>query len=207
MRGERFHKPAVFLLSLIPAVMLIYYGFTGQLTANPIEFITHYTGDWAIYFLLITLGVTPLRNITGSNLPTRFRRMLGLFAFFYACLHFTTYFVLDQFFDFEAIVDDIVKRPYITVGFTAFVMLIPLALTSNRKMVMRLGTRWKQLHTLIYPLTVLAILHYLWLVKADTRTPIMLGMIFIVLLLLRTRWLKLIRNHLFAQRQHDQTPA
>lgn len=188
--AERFHKPAVFMLSLVPAIVLVCYGFTGQLTANPIEFITHYTGDWALYFLLITLAITPLRNITGSNIPTRFRRMLGLFAFFYACLHFTTYFVLDQFFDFKAILDDIVKRPYITVGFTAFVMLLPLAITSNRKMVMRLGKRWRQLHTLIYPLTGLAILHYLWLVKADTRTPIMLGVIFIVLLLLRTRWIK-----------------
>lgn len=196
MQHQRLLKPAVFVLALVPFGMLIYYAFTSQLTANPIEFITHYTGDWALYFLLLTLSISPLRIITGSNAPTRFRRMLGLFAFFYACLHFATYFVLDQFFDFAAIVDDIVKRPYITVGFTAFVMLVPLAVTSTRKMVMRLGPRWRQLHMLIYPLTFLAILHYLWLVKADTRTPVMLGMIFIVLLVLRARWIKQARNYL-----------
>lgn len=199
MRYERLHKPAVFLLSLIPFGMLIYYAFTSQLTANPIEFITHYTGDWALYFLLITLGITPLRILTGSNTWIRFRRMLGLFAFFYACLHFTTYFVLDQFFDFGAIIDDIVKRPYITVGFTSFVMLLPLAATSTRKMAMRLGSRWRQLHMLIYPLTFLAILHYLWLVKADTRLPLMLGTIFIVLLILRTRWVRMARNYILAR--------
>lgn len=199
MRYQRLHKPTVFLLSLIPFGMLIYYAFTSQLTANPIEFITHYTGDWALYFLLITLSITPLRIVSGSNALTRFRRMLGLFAFFYACLHFTTYFVLDQFFDFEAILEDIVKRPYITVGFTAFMMLLPLAFTSTRKMVMRLGNRWRQLHMLIYPLTFLAILHYLWLVKADTRTPVMLGTIFVVLLVLRTRWVKLARNYLLSR--------
>lgn len=200
MPAERFYKPAVFLLSLVPFGMLVYYALTGRLTANPIEFITHYTGDWAIYFLLLTLGMTPLRTLTGSNAPTRFRRMLGLFAFFYACLHVTTYFVLDQFFDFEAIIEDIVKRPYITVGFTAFVLLVPLAATSTRRMVMRLGNRWRQLHMLIYPLTFLAILHYLWLVKADTRTPLMLGMIFIALLALRLKWVKLARNYILLRR-------
>jgi sulfoxide reductase heme-binding subunit YedZ len=194
-----FYKPAVFVLSLIPAVMLVYYGFTSQLTANPIEFITHYTGDWAIYFLLITLSVTPLRTITNASSLIQYRRMLGLFAFFYACLHVTTYFVLDQFFDLQAILDDIIERPYITVGFTAFVLLLPLAVTSTRKMVMRLGNRWRQLHKLIYPITCLAILHYLWLVKADTRTPLTLALIFAVLMLLRMRWVRQARNRLFSQ--------
>ncbi len=195
---KAYYKPAVFILSLIPFAMLIYYVFTGQLTANPIEFITHHTGDWALYFLLITLSITPLRIITGTNAFTRYRRMLGLFAFFYACLHVTTYFVLDQFFDFQAILDDIVKRPYITVGFTAFVLLVPLAITSTQKMVIRLGNRWRQLHSMIYLITGLAILHYYWLVKADTRTPLTLALIFTVLLLLRLKWVKQARTALFS---------
>ncbi len=195
---KAYYKPAVFILSLIPFAVLIYYVFTGQLTANPIEFITHHTGDWALYFLLITLSITPLRIITGTNSFTRYRRMLGLFAFFYACLHVTTYFVLDQFFDFQAILDDIVKRPYITVGFTAFVLLVPLAITSTQKMVIRLGNRWRQLHSMIYLITGLAILHYYWLVKADTRTPLTLALIFTVLLLLRLKWVKQARTALFS---------
>ncbi len=170
------------------------------MTANPIEFITHYTGDWALYFLLITLGVTPIRILSGNIAVTRYRRMLGLFAFFYACLHFLTYFVLDQFFDIESIINDIVKRPYITVGFTAFVLLVPLAVTSTRKMVMKLGVRWRQIHALIYPLTVLAILHYFWLVKADTRTPLLLAVIFVILMLLRTGWIKQTRDRLMSSR-------
>ncbi len=193
-----FVKPAVFILSLVPAALLTYNGFTGQLTANPIEFITHYTGDWALYFLLITLAVTPLRVITGNITVNRYRRMLGLFAFFYACLHVMTYFVLDQFFDVEAIINDIVKRPYITVGFSAFVLLLPLALTSTRNMVMRLGKRWRQLHSMVYPLTGLALLHYYWLVKADTRTPILLGIIFTLLMFLRTTWFKQARDRIAA---------
>ena len=128
----------------------------------------------------------------------RYRRMLGLFAFFYACLHVMTYFVLDQFFDVEAIINDIVKRPYITVGFSAFVLLLPLALTSTRNMVMRLGKRWRQLHSLVYPLTGLALLHYYWLVKADTRTPILLGIIFTLLMFLRTTWFKQARDRIAA---------
>ncbi len=193
-----FVKPAVFILSLVPVALLTYYGFTRQLTANPIEFITHYTGDWALYFLLITLAVTPLRVITGNITVNRYRRMLGLFAFFYACLHVMTYFVLDQFFDVEAIINDIVKRPYITVGFSAFVLLVPLALTSTRNMVMRLGKRWRQLHSMVYPLTGLALLHYYWLVKADTCTPILLGIIFTLLMLLRTTWFKQARDRIAA---------
>ena len=141
---QRFIKPIIFCLSLVPFSILIFNGLAGRLTANPIEDITHFTGDWTIYFLLITLSITPLRRLTGINALIRFRRMLGLFAFFYSCLHFTTYFVLDQFFDWEAILDDIALRPYITVGFTAFVLLIPLAMTSTKKMIQRLGNRWRQ---------------------------------------------------------------
>jgi sulfoxide reductase heme-binding subunit YedZ len=197
-----FYKPLVFLLSLVPFSVLIYHAFTDQLTANPIEYITHFTGDWTIYFLLITLSISPLRTLTGINTFIRFRRMLGLFAFFYGCLHFSTYFVLDQFFDFEAIIEDIMKRPYITVGFTAFVLLVPLAVTSTQKMVQRLGpNRWRQLHTLIYLIAGLGILHYYWLVKADTRVPLTLAAIFLTLMVLRLKWVKQARKLLFSPNQ------
>ena len=195
---QRFIKPIIFCLSLVPFSILIFNGLAGRLTANPIEDITHFTGDWTIYFLLITLSITPLRRLTGINALIRFRRMLGLFAFFYSCLHFTTYFVLDQFFDWEAILDDIALRPYITVGFTAFVLLIPLAMTSTKKMIQRLGNRWRQLHSTVYVITGLGILHYYWLVKADTRTPLTLALIFVILLILRLSWLKNIKNYLFS---------
>jgi len=196
---QKLLKPLLFSVSLIPLAILIYNGVTDQLTANPIEYITHYTGDWTLYFLLITLAITPARTLTGANSLLRYRRMLGLFAFFYACLHFITYLVLDQFFDFRAIIEDIVNRPYITVGFTAFVMLIPLAVTSTKKMVMRMGERWQKMHRLIYLITGLGILHYYWLVKADTRTPILLAIIFIFLMLLRLRWVKNAKKALFSQ--------
>ena len=138
----------VFLACLIPLGQLLYNAWTDDLTANPIEFITHFTGDWSLIFLLATLSVTPLRKILGWNELIKFRRMLGLFAFFYALLHFSTYMVLDHFFDFPAIVKDIIKRPYVTAGFTAFVLMIPLAITSTAAMIRRLGKRWQQLHRL-----------------------------------------------------------
>ena len=139
-------KAAVFLASLTPLYCLAYFALTDNLGANPIEVITHWTGDSTIIFLLITLTVTPLRKISGWNDAIKFRRMLGLFAFFYACLHFTTYIWLDQFFDVRGMVKDIAKRPFITVGFASFVLLIPLALTSTTAMVRRLGKRWQQVH-------------------------------------------------------------
>ena len=195
---QKFYKPALFVACCLPLVVLVYFGFTDQLTANPIEYITFYTGDWTIYFLLITLSVTPLRNITRYNSLLRYRRMLGLFTFFYACLHFLTYLVLDQFFDFPMIIEDIIERPYITVGFTAFVLLIPLAATSNRKMVMKLGPRWQKLHSLVYIITGLGILHYYWLVKADTRLPITYGIIFTILMFLRLNWVKNVTKSLIS---------
>ena len=195
---HKLYKPALFLLSSLPLFYLVYSGLTDRLSANPIEHITHFTGDWTIYFLLITLSITPLRILTGQLALVRYRRMLGLFAFFYACLHFLTYLVLDQFFDFGAIIEDIAERPYITVGFTAFVLLIPLAVTSTRKMVLRLGNRWRQLHTLIYLITGLGILHYYWLVKADTRVPMTLAVLFTVLMVLRLDWVKTVKKSIFS---------
>ena len=198
---QKFYKPLLFSVSLIPFAVLIFNGFAGKLTANPIEYITHYTGDWTIYFLLITLSVTPLRNLTGNISLVRYRRMLGLFAFFYVCLHFLTYIVLDQFFDMEAILEDIMDRPYITVGFTAFVLLIPLAVTSTKKMALRLGNKWRKLHSLVYLISGLGILHYYWQAKADIRIPILLAIIFTILMALRLKWAKNVTKLLFSHSQ------
>ena len=189
--NSRWSKPVLFLLCTLPFFVLVYNGFTNNLTANPIKEITHFTGEWALRFLLITLSITPLRKITRKNALIRFRRMLGLFTFFYACLHFSTYLVLDQFFDWNEIVLDVAKRPYITIGFSAFVLLIPLAVTSTNKMAQRLGNNWRRLHSLIYPIAILVIFHYLWLVKADILPPVIYGLILCLLLVLRWPGLKL----------------
>jgi methionine sulfoxide reductase heme-binding subunit len=161
---------------------LVWDGFHDALGANPIEKITHRTGDWALRLLLITLSVTPLRIFFGWQVLMRLRRMFGLFAFFYVCLHFSTYLVFDHFFDIGEIVKDIIKRPYVTMGFLAFVMLIPLALTSTNKKMKQLGKNWKRLHQLVYVIAVCGILHYLWLVKADLLQPLIHAAILVVLL-------------------------
>ncbi len=181
-------KPLLFLACLIPLVRLLWLAVMGGLGANPIEFITRSTGTWTLVGLLVTLGVTPLRRLTGWNGLIRFRRMLGLFAFFYACLHFTTYIWLDQFFDPASIVKDIAKRPFITVGFSAFVLLLPLAATSSQYMMRRLGRNWQRLHRLVYLIALLGVLHYLWLVKKDITQPLVYGAVLLVLLALRLPW-------------------
>jgi sulfoxide reductase heme-binding subunit YedZ len=178
----RYVKPIVFICCLIPLAMLVWDGFHDALGANPIEKITHRTGDWALRLLLITLSVTPLRILFGWRVLMRLRRMFGLFAFFYVCLHFSTYLVFDHFFDIGEIVKDIIKRPYVTMGFLAFVMLIPLALTSTNKKMKQLGKNWKRLHQLVYVIAVCGILHYLWLVKADLLQPLIHAAILVVLL-------------------------
>jgi methionine sulfoxide reductase heme-binding subunit len=166
-------KAAVFVVCLFPLALLVWRATTGGLSANPIEDVTHHTGWWTLTFLMIVLAVTPVRQLFGLPWLLRLRRMLGLFAFFYACLHFLTYLVLDQFFHFGDIVDDVVKRPYITVGFTAFLLLIPLAATSTNTMVRRLGAaRWQALHRFVYLIAILGVLHFLWLVKKDLREPL-----------------------------------
>ena len=182
MNRSRWLKAVVFAACLIPLGQLSYHAWTGDLTANPIEFITHFTGDWSLMFLLITLSVTPLRKVLGWNEIIKFRRMLGLFAFFYALLHFSTYMVLDHFFDFQAIVKDIVKRPYVTAGFTGFVLMIPLAITSTAAMIRKLGKRWQQLHRLVYLAAIAGVIHFYWLVKADIRRPLQYGAILLLLL-------------------------
>src|SRR5688572_6436943 len=158
-------KAAAFVACLVPLALLLWRGLNRGLGANPIEYITHSTGWWTLTFLLITLGVTPLRRLTHLNWLLRLRRMLGLYAFFYACLHFTTYIWLDQFFDPASIVKDIAKRPFITLGFAAFLLLLPLAATSTNGMVKRLGARrWQFLHRLVYVIATLGVLHFWWLV-------------------------------------------
>ncbi|HXD17180.1 MAG TPA: protein-methionine-sulfoxide reductase heme-binding subunit MsrQ [Vicinamibacterales bacterium] len=157
-------KRAIFAAALIPAAALAADAYRGELTANPIEYITHTTGDWAIRFLIITLAVTPIRRVTGWNPIIQLRRMLGLFAFFYATLHFLTWFVLDWFFDFRQMVKDIAMRPFITLGMATFVMLLALAVTSTQGSIRRLGRRWTQLHRLIYVAACTALFHF-WLAR------------------------------------------
>ena len=183
-------KVALFLASLLPFANMAWLTVQGALT-EPLEYITHQTGDWALYFLCITLAVTPLRRFTGWNWVIRLRRMLGLFCFFYALLHFTTFLWFDHFFDWSAMWKDVLKRPFITVGFIAFVLLIPLAVTSTNAMVKRLGgKRWRWLHRLIYVIAPLAILHFWWMKagKNDFAEPILFGTIVAVLLGLRVWW-------------------
>ena len=178
-------KPIVFVSCLVPLILLGWDGYTDSLGANPIETITRATGRWTLILLLVTLSVTPLRKISGWQPLIKFRRMLGLFAFFYACLHFTTYIWLDQFFEVPSIVKDIVKRPFITVGFASFALLIPLAVTSTSGMIRRLGKRWQQLHRLVYVSAIGGVVHFLWLVKADIRRPVLYGTILALLLACR----------------------
>lgn len=181
-------KRALFVLCLIPALNLLWRGFNGNLSANPVEFIEHSTGDWSLRFLLITLFVTPLRRIFDQPLLTRFRRRLGLFAFFYVCVHLLMYLTFDQMFDPVAIYADVVKRPYITVGTAGLLMMIPLAVTSTAAMVRRLGPkRWQLLHRLVYFCTLAGVIHYYWLVKSDVREPAMYGGILALLMLYRVR--------------------
>jgi sulfoxide reductase heme-binding subunit YedZ len=175
-------KPALLITCLIPLAQLAYRFYTDDLTANPIEYITRFTGSWALIILLTSLAVTPLRKMFGWNALIRYRRMLGLFAFFYAVLHFSTYMVLDHFFDFQAIAKDIFKRPYVTAGFTSFVLMIPLALTSTAAMIRRLGKRWQQLHRLVYLAAAAGVLHFYWLVKSDIRRPAQYGAMLALLL-------------------------
>jgi len=184
-------KALLFVASLLPFARLVLATFTDRLGANPVEFITRNTGDWTLYFLCFTLAVTPLRRILGWNWLIRLRRMLGLYAFFYASLHFMTFLWFDHFFDVAEMLKDVAKRPFILVGFTAFVLLMPLAATSTNAMIKRLGAkRWQWLHRLIYLIAPLGILHYWWMKagKHDFANPTLYGVIVAVLLGMRLYW-------------------
>ncbi len=191
-------KPTVFILCLLPLAWLVFALFTDRLGANPIEELTRDSGEWTLRLLLITLCMTPLRRLSGWSWPLRIRRMLGLFAFFYACTHLTTYLWLDQFFDWSEIWRDIVKRPFITVGMLAFLLLLPLAATSNNAMMRRLGRDWGRLHRLAYVVPVLGVVHFWWLVKADVRDPFVYAALLVLLLGMRVVWY---RQRVALQRQ------
>jgi sulfoxide reductase heme-binding subunit YedZ len=190
----------VFVICLFPLARLIWDGLTNGLGANPIEVAVRGTGTWTLSFLLITLAVTPATRVPGANRVGTLRRMLGLFAFFYACLHAATYVGVDQFFAWQDIVADVIKRPFITIGVASFMGLLPLAVTSTNAMIRRLGgRRWKLLHRLVYPIAIAGVVHYFWLVKADVRQPVIYGGLLAALLGIRL-WTALgrtstLRNH------------
>lgn len=197
MRGARLLKPIVFAAALVPLASLSVGAWRGSLGANPIETITRSTGLWTLRLLLLTLAVTPVRRLSGWNDVVGVRRMLGLFAFFYGSLHLATYVWLDQFFDWQAIAKDVVKRPFITAGFSAYLLLLPLAVTSSAAMIRRLGGRaWRRLHRLAYVAAALGVVHYWWLVKLDTRPPRNYGILLVALLAVRV-WAARTRRRTF----------
>ena len=212
--SSRWTKVFAFALCLVPLGLLLWRlfllwknGYDPELTANPIEYITHKTGDWTIRFILITLGVTPLRKLLNQPKLTRYRRMLGLFAFFYGFLHLMTWMWLDKFFSVPEMVKDVVKRPYITAGMTGFALMIPLAITSTAGWVRRLGfARWQALHRLVYFTALAGVIHYYWLVKSDIRLPVMYGAILAVLMSYRlVMWLRSPAKRRPPVRQQKQT--
>lgn len=188
MLPSKWSKVAVFSLSVCPLLLLVWRGLRQDLGANPIEFVTHATGDWTLRFLLLTLSITPLRKLLNQPAVIRFRRMLGLFAFFYGALHLITYAWLDKFFDVADMWKDVGKRPFITTGFAGFVLMLPLAVTSTAGWIRRLGGhRWRLLHRLIYASAVAGVVHYYWLVKSDVRLPLLYAGVLGVLFLYRLR--------------------
>lgn len=209
MNRLRLTKTFIFLAALIPLARLGWKALHDGLGANPIEVITHSTGDWTLILILSTLTVTPLRRITKQYWLIGVRRMIGLFAFFYGTLHFTTYIWLDKFFDLHEMFKDIAKRPFITVGFSAFVLLIPLALTSTAGWIRRLGGHnWQRLHRLIYLTGILGVIHYIWLVKADLRKPLEYAFVLSLLLLYRiVMWVVEMRTKIVPARPHPPAEA
>jgi sulfoxide reductase heme-binding subunit YedZ len=183
----RWIKPLVFVLALVPLARLFVLGFTDGLGANPVEFVTRSTGAWALIMLCATLAVTPLRRLSGWNSLIRLRRMLGLYSFFYAALHFTIFVWLEHWFDLAALFDDVLQRPFVTLGFVALLLMVPLALTSNQAMIRRLGRNWQALHRLVYVIAPLAVLHFWWhkAGKNDIGEPLMYGAAIALLLLAR----------------------
>ena len=194
-------RPALFLALLTPFLILVFKAFTGGLSVNPIEDVLHGTGKWGLRILLLTLTITPLRKLFGWGVVMRFRRMVGLFAFFYLVLHFSTYVGLDRFFSLSEILEDVSTRPFITVGFASLLLLVPLAVTSTNKMIKRLGgKRWTRLHRLVYPAAIGGVIHYVWAVKLDAREPTIYAIILAVLLIFRIPlWLEQAKRSRSAQ--------
>jgi sulfoxide reductase heme-binding subunit YedZ len=182
----KWAKVLLFVISLLPFAVLVWQALRGELGPNPVEHLQHDTGDWTLYFLIATLAITPFRTIFTLPELARFRRMVGLFAFFYVSLHLLTYLGPDQSFSLSGMLKDVVKRPFVTVGFAAFVLLIQLAITSTKGWTIRLGgKRWRQLHRLVYVVGILGVIHYYWLVKSDVRKPLLFGVLVAILLLWR----------------------
>jgi len=175
-------KPSIFIMALLPVFYLVWGIFSGALGANPIETVIRDLGEWALRFLLITLSISPLRRLTGMAQLLRLRRMLGLYVFFYASLHLSIYLWLEQSFDWWEIWLDILERPFITIGMLSFILLVPLAVTSTRAAIRKLGKNWLRLHQLIYPIAIFSVLHFWWLVKIDTQEPLIYALILTLLL-------------------------
>jgi len=188
-------KPAIFLLCLTPAGWLTWLMLSDQLGANPVEMLTHQSGLWALRLLLVTLAITPLCTLSGWRFPRRLRRMIGLYAFFYALLHLLIYLILDRGLYFADIWEDIIERPYITVGFATFLLLLPLAITSNNRLMKQMGRHWKTLHRLVYLCGFGGVLHYIWQVKADLLNPGVYLTIFLMLMLLRLKPITRLIHH------------
>ena len=186
--NQGYLKVLIFTLSLMPIFFIIYQIITNQLGPEPIKDITHHTGKWTLYFIVITLAMTPLKKITKMNIWINYRRMFGLFIFFYASVHLMTYVGLDYRFDLTSIGDDIIKKKYIFIGFSAWLLLIPLAVTSNKRMIKILKDKWKKLHKLIYLISLFGVIHYLWLVKRDLTEPLIFLVVILILLAFRFRF-------------------
>ena len=184
---KSYFKPSIFILSIIPFLIIFYKIFFNKLGPEPIKEITHFTGEWTLIFICLTLSMSPLKRFTNFIFWIKIRRMLGLFVFFYATLHLLTYVVIDYRFDWDQIIDDVVKKRYIFIGFAAWLLLIPLVITSSKKMIVMLKKRWKKLHRLVYIIAVFGALHYIWLSKTIFFKPLIYSIIIIVLLALRIK--------------------
>ena len=185
---KKYYKPSIFFFSLIPFFLIIYKTLFNKLGPEPVKEITHLTGEWTLLFIIFTLSMSPLKKITKLNIWISFRRMLGLFLFFYATLHMLTYVVIDYRLNFESISKDILTKKFIFVGFAAWVLLLPLALTSSRKALFYLKDKWKKLHRLIYVIAILGVTHFIWLVKKDLTEPLIYAIIILILLLFRFKF-------------------
>tara|TARA_B100000768_G_C11156385_1_gene322571 strand:- start:49 stop:618 length:570 start_codon:yes stop_codon:yes gene_type:complete len=188
---KKYYKPSIFTLSLIPFLVIIYKIFFNQLGPEPVKEITHHTGEWTLIFICLTLAMSPLKKLTNLTIWISFRRMLGLFVFFYATLHMLTYIVIDYRFDFQSISKDILTKKFIFAGFAAWLLLLPLALTSSKKAIIFLKNKWKKLHRLIYLIAMLGVVHFIWLVKKDLTEPLIYAVIVIVLMLFRFNFKKI----------------
>ena len=193
---KKYYKPSIFFFSLIPFFLIIYKNIFNKLGPEPVKEITHLTGEWTLLFIIFTLSMSPLKKITKLNIWISFRRMLGLFLFFYATLHMLTYVVIDYRLNFESISKDILTKKFIFVGFAAWVLLLPLALTSSKKALIYLKDKWKKLHRLIYVIAILGVTHFIWLVKKDLTEPLIYAVIILILLLFRFKFKRISKINL-----------